>query len=290
MKRIQLVLILSLTIFICYGFDWPVVNKAVMSTFCQYEGGDFNPGILFAGRGENVYPIADGEVIFSYEEKREFSPVPYGLGSFIALWHEGDIQSVYAYLEKGSINRRNITPGREDVLAKVGDTGATIGGNLNLMIFNIEENELLNPIRNLIPFFTDKKKPVISGIFLRRANDTIRLDDDITITAGEGEILINAYDLREDTRNLWELAPYEFSFILNGQEKTTITFEKLREAENRLVLSHTRETCSDVYESAWMIRLGHFDFYEGTSRITIVVKDASGNSATKDFMITAVKR
>jgi hypothetical protein len=93
-----------------FAFDWPVETKVLYSTFGGNDGKHFRTGIELGGSEQSVFPIAEGEVIFFFEEGtnyQTYQTVPRGYGSFVVLQHEGDIQSVYANLAPGSFNPEN---------------------------------------------------------------------------------------------------------------------------------------------------------------------------------------
>ncbi len=87
------------------GFDWPVEEKVLMATFGERRYGHFFSGIDLGGGVQVVFPIADGEFIFSHEEGENFHSLKRGNGSLIVLQHEGGIRSVYSHLQKGSAPR-----------------------------------------------------------------------------------------------------------------------------------------------------------------------------------------
>jgi len=267
------------------SFNWPIEKKILITTFGQNIGEGFNTGINLSGKEEDVLPIAEGDIIFYYEENGKQSSLPYGLGSFVVMYHEGGIQSCYAHLKKGSISDKKENLGLSDKIGVIGSTGASIGSNLSLIIFNIEENEILNPIKNLIPYFSEKKKPIIKEIFLKREGKIIKLDNNKEIPAGKGEILIKAYDQREDVSRLWELSLYKLSVTYNGKEVSSLFFDSLSEKENELCLSNSKKVFSDVYYSKWVYKMGIIDFLAGKSIIQIRVWDFARNIEVKEISI-----
>ncbi|MBN2532563.1 MAG: hypothetical protein JXB88_06700 [Spirochaetales bacterium] len=290
MKLYRYIILFFITL-ICavYAFDWPLKKKILLSTFCQNNGEGFSTGIHLSGLDEPVFPVAPGEMIFSYQEGKNHFAVPYGLGSFTVLWHEGGIQSTYCQLKTDSLHENKIKFQKDESLGLVGNTGATIGGNLRLIIFNIEEKEILNPIKNLIPYFEDSKKPVIPGIFIKRNDEIIQLKNDLVIHQGNAEILVKSFDLREDKQRIWEIAPYKIVLFHNGQRINQISFDSLREKENKQVLSGLELTYSDIYEETWLFKLGNLDFLEGISHIQVKVSDFAGNTVSEEFFINVAK-
>lgn len=268
-----------------HAFDWPLKKRVLLSTFCQNNGEGFSTGIHLSGAGDPVFPVARGEMIFYHKEGEDNNSLPYGLGSFAVLWHEGGIQSTYCQLKTDSLDVHKIHFEKDEPLGIVGNTGATIGGNLRLIIFNIEENEILNPIKNLIPYFKDNKKPVIQGIYLKRNNEIINLKDSQVIHKGTAEILVKAYDLREDKQRIWEITPYRIVLFHNEKQLNQISFDAIREKENKQILSSQELTYREVYEESWIFRLGEVNLPRGISHIQVRVSDFAGNIATEEGFI-----
>ena len=255
-------IIIFFTIIFCgaYAFDWPLKPKILLSSFCQNNGDGFSTGIHLSGANEPVYAIAPGELIFSHKEGENNFALPYGLGSFMVLWHKGGIQSVYCQLETETLNIDKTKIEKEKMIGTVGDTGSTIGNNLRLILIDIEENEILNPVKNLIPYYEDTKEPVIRGVYIKRNDEIIQLQDNQIISPGNAEILVESYDLREDMQRIWKIAPYQVILIYNGQKQKEISFDAIREKDNRQITDVGEFEYSDVYEEDWMFKLGNIDY------------------------------
>jgi hypothetical protein len=92
-----------------YSLDWPVAERILLRCFGDNTGGSFYTGIDLGGNSQNVYSVADGEIIFYHKENENYSTVPRGNGNFIVVQHEGEIQSVYSHLEKDSMSLDSYT-------------------------------------------------------------------------------------------------------------------------------------------------------------------------------------
>ncbi len=85
------------------AFDWPVEARRLMATFGESRYGSFLSGIYLSCGESQVFPIADGEVIFWFEEGSGYHALARPNGSFVALQHEGRVQSVYSHLKLGTV-------------------------------------------------------------------------------------------------------------------------------------------------------------------------------------------
>jgi hypothetical protein len=271
------------------GFDWPMAENAVIMNFCQSTGDDYRTGIVISGNDAPVHPIADGDLVFSYEEGKDYSSVPFGLGSFCAMYHEGGIQSVYSHLKKGSVKRDSVKLRRSDVLGMTGNTGSSLGNNVFLQIFNIEDDEILNPVRNLRPLPGDVRPPVITGVFLRRNGEMISAETSGRIEAGEYEIFVSAYDPQDDAKRRIELAPYRVFVSNNGNEIANITLQALEEKDGNLVSFKSEKPHSEMYASHSSLMLGVADLVEGKNYIQVIASDFAGNQCVKEILLEAVR-
>jgi hypothetical protein len=241
-------------------------------------------GIELQGGGMDVYPIAEGEMVFTHEDRTGYSTLPSGLGNYAVLQHEGNIMSVYGHLQQGSISREK-TIHTGTVLGKSGDSGASRGENLYLSLINIEEQEILNPIRHLIPYSPDIKAPVIDSISVKRDNALVPLEAVQTFKPGQAVLCVTAYDTREDIDRVWKLLPYKISVSRNGQEINSYSFESFSEYSGRLVLSPRKLSFTDIFEGDWTFKLGAMDLFVGKNHIQVFVQDFSGHLATRDAII-----
>ena len=277
-----------------YAFDWPVKEKRVGSSFGQNTAGNFNTGISLLGNDEPVFPIAEGEIIFSYEENRSYSSLPRGLGSCLILYHQGNIQSVYGHLKRGSVAAA--VPGykvsRENQIGVIGNSGASIGGSLFVQIYDAEENLILNPLKEFNPGISDNEKPVIERVLLKRDNTSLQLENNSRIKPGEVNILIQAEDIWRDTKYVRKFTPYKIIMNQNGVEALILTFDSLKEKGNKIVLTGTEKSYTDIYEDDWLINLGKINLVEGIIYLQFLVIDymkeneKSGNQIASDYKIT----
>ncbi len=98
------IVLLAACIFNAIGLDWPVARRILLTSFGENNGNSFYAGIDLGGEHQNIYPVADGDIIFYYKEDDNYSTVPRGNGNLLVLQHEGGIQSIYSHLEKDSLN------------------------------------------------------------------------------------------------------------------------------------------------------------------------------------------
>jgi hypothetical protein len=343
-------------LFYC-AFDWPVEQKLLLTTFGEDRDGSFYPGIDLAGEGNIVFPIADGEVIFYYEDNGGYSSVPRGNGNFVIIQHEGGIQSVYSHLDALCKEQKDIEgypkrieekkleqnlglaqltdADRQFVLDSyinggdgyfnlnmdltqtsreklwqilygldaikpvgiIGDSGATTGPYLSLMIFDIRDNKILNPIHLdeekaplkpslSLPAGKWFKAPIIEEVTIKRGTSVSILKDGSTHQVGNVEIWVKTYDINEFVSYTKRIAPYSISLIINGSVEADISFTALEENGNRLELDE--RIFEDLYLDNWIYKLGTLTLSEGEVILEVRVQDSFGKTSSALFNLNIV--
>ena len=273
------------------AFEWPVADKRVATTFGQNVSGGFNTGIELLGRDETVYPIADGEVIFACDENSSYTSLPRGAGSFMILYHEGDIHSVYSHLKRGSLQiPESGRLARGEPLGVSGNTGASTGGSLFLQIIDVEENLLLNPLKQLSPEPEDNAKPVIESVVLVRDNLGRELVDNSVILPGQIALHIGTRDRQQNRSQSFHMyTPYKITLSRDGVEVFNLVFDALRVVEQHFVLNSTGQSYSEIYTPDGLIDLGELNLVQGITHFRFLVTDygaGEGNSISKDLVVT----
>lgn len=113
-----------------HGYIWPVKGK-VISKFGPIPGGAYNDGINIAAReGEPIVAAADGEVVYSGNELRDY-------GNMVIVRHEGGIMTAYAHAGRVMVSKGdNVKQGA--TIATVGKTGSVDQAQVH---FGIRKNK-----------------------------------------------------------------------------------------------------------------------------------------------------
>jgi hypothetical protein len=302
MKRcLILFLVVTLPVF---GFDWPLDTLKVSATFGSNRGDHFHAGVDLAKGGEAVTPIAPGELLYSYDEGRDYSTLPVGLGSFMVLQHEGGILSLYCHLEAGSLERESLRFEGDQVLGVSGSSGSAQGALLHLSIIDSEMKTVLNPFL-LLPAVTDNQAPRIRGLYIGDGSRLLELTEETgeIPLVGEVEVLAEVFDLREDVSFVSKFAPYQILLYQDGKEVTSLTFDSLtRETPDAapsadqgrppdgggsMVTVSGKKSFTAVYDSSaeWLFRLGWVQLVPGETSLLLVARDFAGNESVKELQL-----
>jgi hypothetical protein len=275
------VLFLALAVPLC-AIEWPVQKKIVTGNFGESRGDHFHTGIDIGGGEQEVRPILDGELVFRYDEESDYSSLPRGVGSFAVLRHKENILSIYCHLKNGSVPADKKSFSDRDLLGIIGETGDSEGKHLHLEIYDLETKAFLNPL-SILPPIPDRQPPVIKGVFLKSGGSMIPLESGSEAPRGQGEIYAEIYDLREDVRYLWTMAPYSVRMALNGKEVSKIVLDSLQVKNGRMVVAGTSLDAARMYASDRLIECGSVELRGGESHLHIVVRDFAGNETVKEF-------
>ncbi|HEC62648.1 MAG TPA: M23 family metallopeptidase [bacterium] len=286
------------------AFEWPLDRVILTASFAESRGDHFHSGIDLGGGEQPVRPIAAGELVFSYEEHRDYTSVPTGLGNFIVLQHEGAIRSSYSHLKQSGEDAGKVIFDVDETLGLVGDTGYSLGRHLHLSIIDSEMSTVINPLL-LLPPLTDTGAPIIRNLYLSDGKELIMLQRETVLDAGQVtgkglEVLAAIYDLREDVSFIWKLAPYKIFLYQDGKEISSYVFDSLHEyrqdaatppagakgLNGALVLLDSSLSHGEVYSDLWLFRIGRIKTAPGETTLQIVCSDFSGNESSKEILLT----
>lgn len=275
------------------ALDWPVAQPVVTGTFGEYRGDHFQNGTDIGGGAQPVHPVLPGELVFRYDEGSDYSSVPRGTGSFVAIQHAQDLLTVYNHLSKGSLGAETDSVMPQDTIGTIGDTGDATGSHLHLAFYDEQTASFVNPLA-ILPPVADHQKPVIRRVLLSIGDtlvptptqSAVGVDPQPAIAAGRYQILAQLYDPRQDVAYNWPMAPYSVRVSLDGKEIRAIVFDSLRVKDGRAVLGATDLDLDAVYRPDGLMELGTADLRSGESRLDIDVRDYAGNEAAFETQIT----
>ena len=267
-----------------HALDWPVADRIVTGTFGEDRGDHFHDGIDIGGGSQDVHAVLPGELVFRYDEGADYTSLPRGVGSFVALRHEQHIRTLYAHLQAGSLGPVRERYGPSDRLGIIGETGHASGPHLHFAVFDEEAGSTVNPLEFLPPI-PDRQAPVIRRLFARVGERRVPLEDGAVLQAGRTEILAEAYDLREDVAFRWPLAPAAVSLSLDGTEAARISFDSLQVQQGRSVLGGSLRSRDQVWDQSGLLVCGTLVLSRGESLLRAAVRDLAGNEAVRTVSI-----
>ncbi len=282
---------------------WPVEKPVITGTFGEDRGDHFNHGLDIGVAGQAVHPALDGELVFRWDGTQDFSSLPRGTGDLVVLRHSQNILSVYSHLAEDTLGTVRTTYTAADTLGLVGDTGRAEAPHLQFSVYDLEARSWVNPLAFLPPA-TDRQLPVIRRVLLAVGDLRQALQTGARVKEGRSVVLAEAYDLREDVRFHWPLAPYLLRLALDGTEVARIAFDTLSERAGRMALGPASSTeyggtrsantpyrgsgltRNDLYAGDGLLKLGSVDLHPGESRLQLAVRDFAGNETARELVLT----
>jgi hypothetical protein len=268
-----------------YSLDWPVKNKVVTGTFGEDRGDHFHNGLDIGGGEQEVNPVLAGDLVFRYDENDDYTSLPRGVGTFVVLHHDQDILSVYCHLASGTLGPARFRYAPRDRVGMLGDTGHADGKHLHFAVYDEENGSTVNPL-SLLPPLADTQPPVIKRVLLAAGNQMKTLENGKVVPRGRAEIVAEAYDLREDVKFHWSLAPFSVSLGLDGKEIGKIVFDSLAVSEGRMSVGASRLTRAKLYTADGLLRCGVVELRAGASRVRLSVRDFAGNETVREITLT----
>jgi hypothetical protein len=268
-----------------WSVDWPVEKRIITGTFGEDRDDHFSHGLEIGGAGQVVKPVLDGELVFRYDGQDDYTSVPRGTGALVVLRHPQDILSQYAHLALGSLGAVRTHYSAGDTIGMVGDTGKAAGALLSFSVYDEEASAYVNPLA-FLPATVDTQPPLIRRVLLAVGDQRQEVQAATKVKGGRAAVLAEVYDLREDVRFHWPLAPYALRLALDGMDLSTITFDTLSVREGVMILGPAGLARGDLYAGDGLLRFGFVDLHAGASRLVIAVRDFAGNETLKEFALT----
>jgi hypothetical protein len=264
---------------------WPVDKPFISGTFGEDRGDHFDHGVDFAGAGQAGHPALDGELVFRWEGPREYSSLPRGTGALVVLRHSQNILSMYAHLAEGSLGPARARYAAGDTLGLVGDTGLADVARLSFSVYDGEARSWVNPLAFLPPV-PDRQPPVIRRVVIAVGDQRLALASGARVKEGRAVILAEAYDLREDVRFHWSMAPYVLRLSLDGAQVSRIAFDSLSVRDGRMTLGPAGPGREQLYASDGLLSAGTVDLRTGESRLLLTVSDFAGNETSREIVLS----
>lgn len=254
-------------------FDVMNVYK-VTSTFGDSRYDHFHTGLDLAANDQEIRAITNSELIF--HNKKRSNSISYGMGDFAVFENSYDkLRFNYSHLKEDSFIPENVYWKKNDKIASVGSSGHSTGSHLHFEVEDIENKRLLNPLAYIGK--KDTLPPRIEDVyFITKDNEKISLTTNAKLKRG-GKLFIKCMDRIDDSN--YFIAPYKITVIIDGKEKSVLTFDYFRKTESAYVVSDTKLKFEDIYINKEDFDFFLLDFYSLPNLVglKIIVEDFHGN-------------
>lgn len=168
----------------------------ITSTFGEFRTDHFHNGVDFGGNKMEIYPIADGEIVYYSDIEEDPTRQLYGVGNTVIIEHPNSVRSYYYHIEDGTIEKSFAKVTERDAIALTGNSGRSGGAHLHLTVENIKEGLVVDPLEYLKISKGSEQSPLIHGIYLRTEDRLIQIKDRMPMKySGELRLFVRAYDL-----------------------------------------------------------------------------------------------
>lgn len=264
-------------------YAWPVEKILLTATFGESRGDHFHSGIDLGGDGQDVHPIAAGQVVYYFDEAEHPLYRGFGNGNLMVIEHKENRRSYYFHMKKGSVATGKTRVEPNDIIGITANTGRSFGAHLHLSIG--DKKGYLNPL-SLLPDYPDRIAPKIASLLLFVDERTITLPDKYRVSGiNDFRLLSRVWDSQEKIRRLNTLGPSEVLFQIDDQPVRKISFDKLIEKNGRLTTSDG-SSFAEVYTPSGYFIGGEYRNLIGLHRLKVTARDFQGNSTTKTVEIT----
>jgi hypothetical protein len=259
------------------SFQWPVVNGRITSTFGEPRYDHFHDGIDIISGNENIYPVADGEMLFFWDRSLFPTENYGGGGNYRVLKHAGGISSVYMHLEDNSGYKGAYTAA--EPVGKMGDTGRSLGKHLHFSLLKLNKNISINPL-SMLEQIKDDKAPVISEICIKIRDKYYPVKDKCNIR------LTRHYPLHIKTIDLINgherLGVYRLKVSVNDVSVMDAEFSEIVFSGNGLTIS--KKPYHNLYDENGYYITDGCKYNNGSNKVKVTAVDFSGNSTEKEIL------
>lgn len=259
--------------------SWPVAKVLVTATFGETRSDHFHSGIDLGGDNQEVRPIADGTLVYYFDEAEHPLYRGFGNGNLAILQHADKSRSYYYHMRKASVSTRrtNVTTG--DVIGLSGNTGRSFGAHLHLG-FSEKPGGYVNPLDKL-PAIRDGIKPEVASIMFLCEGRVLTIPEKYRVTGIDSfRLLAKIWDSNEDSRKLNTVGVRKAVFFIDDQPVKTIDFGKLLEKNGRLTLADGT-AFEDAYSPSGYLIGGDYRNLVGQHKIKVQAEDFNGNTASR---------
>ncbi len=284
MKKLITLMIITLTAFAAFCFDWPqadVTKDSFNSYFGQNRGGILSTSIIFS-EPEEIKAAENGYITAIITENNDDSDFfPSTLGTAVIIAHNDELVSVYGNLDAETLTLKNENEHTIDAGATIASSGNSgfqeNHGNLEFKIIDAKNKSAINPIV-LMPRAQEEIPLSLSGIIIvSKNNDYYDINTYKTYASG----LYKVYFKRNPVA-----APYKTSVSINGVIVDQLSYDMITQENNKLcIIGKKKYTDADIFPNEDLQLLGEAMFTPGRVTLGLSISDMLGNVKQLNYNI-----
>ena len=164
-------------------------------------------------------------------------------------------------------------------LGIIGNTGHSNGYHLHFSLLNLPARKSINPLL-FLPEYEDKKKPLISDIYIRIGDSYFLIKDKSSVRLTRNyPLLVKIVDSagRGDRFGIFRL-----KVIFNNKKVLDINFSEITYSNNGLTIGN--KTFQDIFDERGYYKIDNINYTDGSNHVMIYASDYSGNETTKEVI------
>lgn len=264
------------------SFRWPVDNGQITSTFGEYRSDHYHDGVDMVSYNKKVYPISNGELLYTWNKKLFPFDEYFGSGNYIILSHtniaKSRFYSVYYHLDDSDVIKDSYV--ESEPLGEFANTGRSYGAHIHFNVLNSRDMSSINSFK-LLPEIEDKKSPKIGEFALYIENKHIILNNNSKIRLTRHYPML--VKIKDSIKGNERLGIYKLNIIFNNEKVLDIKFDKMLFIKNRLTFSG--KTFQNLYDSKGYYKIENLQYQQGKNTWIVSTEDFAGNLTKKIFQL-----
>jgi len=265
-----------------FCFDWPQLvfeTDNIFAFFGNPRDNTYTNSLLFRNHGA-VTAADSGTVLIQLQtDTADMGWFPSTLGNAVILKHRNDIMTIYGNLQSISIDPETAELTEGNYIGESGSSGWQDGfSSLEFQVIDTKVKTVINPLILMPHTATSTRTPVIENLTAKSGSGQW------TISSKGSKLSAGIYSLyiNRQTSGM----TYKTSVAINGAVTETITYDMLKQENNRLCFSGKRSyTYDEIFIEENLQFIAEVILSKGHNTISITVSDVFGNDKTETYSL-----
>lgn len=264
-----------------FAYEWPQdasIPEPFHSFFGQSRCYTFSSSLIFS-EPQTVTSVDSGRLLV----KINSTPSDMGwfespLGNAVIITHEEQMLTVYANLEEVWLPENTTLIERGDKIGVSGASGWQQGKScLELQILDTKNQTAINPLI-LMPRLESQSKVTLTHFSaMNKQGELFDLSQRKSLPNG-----IYTFYANSATKTM----PYKTTVSINGAENETITYDVLRQINNRLCVTGKKTySFNTIYPDGSHLLLAEVILTKGRNTVTVTASNILGEETTSSFTL-----
>ncbi|MCR4939239.1 MAG: M23 family metallopeptidase [Treponemataceae bacterium] len=263
--------------------DWPQIlfeTDSICSFFGSPKGDTYSNSLQFL-KQDAVTAADSGTVLIRMNaDTADMGWFQSTLGNTIILKHQNDIMTVYGNMDSIVLDSNTTDVIEGNLIGESGASGWQDGFcSLEFQVIDTKVKTIINPLILMPHTITTTELPVIENLTVRAESGTIS-----SITPQGSKLNAGIYSLYIGRQP--KGMTYRTSVAVNGAVTETITYNMLKQENNRLCFMGKRNyTYEEIFTDENLQFIAEVILSKGKNTISITVSDVFGKEKTATYSL-----